>query len=193
MTLGVGIGFDRERALGELSGQVLKISTSGLFKLFQSLTMLFDHPQIILSGKGRQALWDQIVSSESWADCDEVSGLPELRDGLSQNELDVTVLGPTRMILAPLDTRLPGWPGRGGFHLTGFGRLGLAFCLYSGRTGFGFGGFGIGRLGHEFPNLLQQNGDDKAPSLPRTWFGSGGAAPTQNQLPFLCARLFLRF
>ena len=84
MPLGIGVGFDRERALGELSSQVLEVGPPRLFKLLEPLAVLLDHPQIILRREGRQTLRDQIVASETRADLDEVAGLAQLGYGLSQ-------------------------------------------------------------------------------------------------------------
>ena len=108
MPFRIGVGLDRERALGELRGHVLKVQPASFFQLLEPLAMLFDHPQVILGRERRQALRDQIVASEPRPDLDQVAGLAEFGDGLGQDQIDVAVLGTAGMILAALDAGLPG-------------------------------------------------------------------------------------
>ena len=141
MAFGVGVGFDRERALGELSSQVLEVEPPRFLQLFESLAVLLDHPKVVLRGEGRQALRNQIVASETRPDLDEVARLAERGDRLGQDQVNVAVLGTTGVVLSALDPRLPGRPrGLVGFRLARVTGLGLAFRLRCRSRGFGFAG-----------------------------------------------------
>ena len=69
--------------------------------------MFLDHPQVIRGRKRRHPLRDQVVAGEPGPDLDQIARLPELRHGLSQDELDVAVLGAAGVVLPALDARLP--------------------------------------------------------------------------------------
>ena len=58
--------------------------------------MFLDHPQVIWGREGRHSLRDQVVAGKTGTNLDEVTRLPDQRHALSQDELDVTVLGPDR-------------------------------------------------------------------------------------------------
>ena len=70
--------------------------------------------------EGGQPLGQQVVAGEARPNLDEVAGLAEVGDGLGQEDGDVAVLGPQRMVPAALDARLAGRAGHG---LLGPGRV----------------------------------------------------------------------
>src|SRR5262249_40323066 len=106
MTLGIGVGLDCQRALGDLRGQALEVGSMSFLKVFESLAVLLDHAEIVLSREGRQPLRNQIVSSKSRPHLDDITGLAELGDRLCQDQLNMPMLGATRMVLASFDAGL---------------------------------------------------------------------------------------
>ena len=58
--------------------------------------MFLDHPQVIRGREGRQSLRYQVIAGETGTNLDQVTRLPDQRYALSQDELDVAMLGPAR-------------------------------------------------------------------------------------------------
>jgi len=140
----VGVGLDGERALGDLGAEVLEVGPACFFKLPEPCAVLLDNPQVVRGRERRLALGEEEIAGEPGAHLDELSGLAEVGDRVGQEQADVAVLGPERMVLPPFNARLARGTGR---LLGPLGGLGLAAGL-GGCLGFGPGAFGIGGLGH---------------------------------------------
>ena len=103
-----------------------------LLKLLEPLAMFLDHPQVVRGGEGGLALGKEVIAGEARANLDEFAGLADVGNGVGQEDGDVAVLGPQRMVLPPLDA---GLAGRAGDRLLGFGRIArLALGLGAGRA-----------------------------------------------------------
>ena len=149
--------------------------------------MLLDHPQVILRREGRQALRHQVVAAKPGRTLTRSPDWPSVLDRLGEDELNVAVLGPAGMVLAPLDPGCRGGPAGAAFVLPAsppfeepwpWPRWSQAWLWVSwSRSSWPWLSFPI----------FNHKGDDKAPSLPLKSSGWGGAAPIQNH-PSVSAR-----
>ena len=87
MTFVVGVGFDRDRLLAQLVGQIaIALELLELHRT-QFFSVLFDHPFVVVGRDRRHALRQQVVASEAGLDFDDIALLAEVFDVVDQQQV----------------------------------------------------------------------------------------------------------